>query len=185
MLSDLRYRLRAIFRSRAMERELESELQPALRTGSGESRRRGHPASRSPASGAPRDGWDRTTQGRMPRRARRIRLRQHGARHAVCSAPAPETPRLLAGGDRVPRARHRRQYRDLYAHRCRPAPIAAGERPAGAVVRGAPSTGRNHLRLRLQRIPEAPGRQPSLQRYGGLRQHASRREHRRQLRANS
>ena len=126
MLADVLFRLRALLRPGTVERELDDELRGHLDRATDKYVEAG--MSRSDAVRRARLELGGVAQVkeqcRDARGTRGIEEIIRDLRYAVRMLRAQ--PRLHHHGRRVPRARHRRQHRDLHAHRRGDAAPAAG-----------------------------------------------------------
>ena len=176
MFSDLKYRLRALFRRTIDGARAGRGAEAPLGTGDREARRRRHDARRGAAARAARHRRRRAGQGRMPRGPRRRRTGVHGPGRALRPATTSAQARLRGGRRDVAGAGHRRQHGDLHPHRCGPAPHAAHPRSGRAAARVSPADQRGHSRVRVSGIPTASRRESGVRRRGRLRHRQAQRQ---------
>ena len=181
--SDLRYRLRALFRRNAMERELSAELQFHYDHQVAKLIEAGVPAEEATAPGAVRNGRHRSGQRGVPRRTRHLHVRVAAPGPPPRCASAAQRTGIRPRGDPVARARDRGQHRNLHADRHGAAAIAPGGGSLEPAVRRPLSAGDRanaRLWLRSPGISPAAGRQPRVHGPGRVRGDSPQREHRRQ-----
>ena len=183
LFSDLKYRLRAIFRRQAMETELADELQFHCEREAAKLVSAGVPARRSLAAGSPRDRRRRAGQRGMPGSAWRRGARVDGAGPPLWPAAAPTEAWLCRGRRQLAGAGHRRQHGHLQPHRRGPAPHAADRRPGRLALHRAPPDQRRYARVRVSRISSPAHRHVGTLRPRGLRIDPAQRKHRWQRRA--
>ena len=158
MFSDLKYRLRAIFRRKSMENELAAELQFHCE----------QQAAKLVGAGVPRDEALRRARLAIGgveqvkeecREARGVAALESTAPD-VQLRPAAVSPEagLRAGRRHLAGARHRRQYGNLQPHRRGPAPHAAHRRSGRTSAARPTPDEREHSRIRIPGVSPAPRR---------------------------
>ena len=124
MLSDLWYRLRAIFRRRSVERELDDELRFHVERITQKYVRRGHaPGEAARLASLEVGGVEQVKE--QCRDARGVGLWEQTVRNLRLALPiAPEAARIRGGGRPHAGAGHRRQQRRVHGHQDDPAAVA-------------------------------------------------------------
>ncbi len=162
MFNDLKYRLRAIVRRGAMEKELAAELQfhcermAAKLVGAGVPREEALRRARLSIGGVEQVKEECREARGVAAFESTVQDVQYGLRQLRRQAG------LRAGGRHLARARHRRQHGDLQPHRRGAAPYAADRRPGRTAAARSTPDERRHSRLRIPGVPSPPRREALL-----------------------